>query len=177
MDIKVLIPAIDMEATYKTVKQLKFRAGIEAQYFILPGNIPFIEKVNAFVRQFPADYYVYTATDAFAGRNWLKIAYEELEATGKSVFAFNDGKWGGRLAAFGMVRASYMSPFFFDGYKDHYADVELTLRANIEGVLACNLEAILMEVDYDKDTKSVNQADRDLFMKRQEEIYNVKEWY
>ena len=60
-------------------------------------------------------YVVYTAEDAFPGMNWLKFAHEELETTGKSLLAFNDGKWFGRLAAFGMVRSAWAKTNYASG--------------------------------------------------------------
>jgi hypothetical protein len=108
---------------------------------------------------------VYTAEDAFPGMNWLKFAYEALETTGKSLLAFNDGKWFGRLAAFGMVRSAWAKTnyasgnLFFEGYKSHYADNELTDKANTAQQLCFTPNALLIEVDYQKGRRWTSNAD------------------
>jgi hypothetical protein len=119
-------------------------------------------------------YVVYTAEDAFPGMNWLKIAYEER--SGKGLLAFNDGKWFGKLAAFGMARSdwareNYSSRAFFFGYKSHYADNEISIIASRSKNLVFNPNSLLIEIDYNKATQwSSNQEDRKLFNKRRLEL-------
>jgi len=177
-EIAVLMPSIWKEEGRGEVvcQQLMKRAGINADYFVLYGEKDkddpgFIKKVNDFVNNTDYKYYVYTAYDAFAGRNWLKIAYNALEESGKGLFAFNDGKWYGRMAAFGMVRKEwasklYGSGIFFDGYHSHYADVEISGIARKTDQLAIDLRSLLVEVDPDKDTKGTNLEDKKLFAER-----------
>jgi hypothetical protein len=176
--IAVLMPCIDRPLGTKVIKQLADNAGIEADYFLLMDDERkgFTAKINEFVMNAPKqyDFYVYTAQDAFGGKNWLKEGLSELERTGKGLLAFNDNKWGGRLAAFGMVRASWKKPFFESCYHTHYADTELSVAATLDNQLCYNPKAIMFEVDYDKKTKSVNLEDKKLFQKRQQEIYGVK---
>ena len=176
--IAVLMPCTDRELGTKVMQQLAANAGLEADYHLLMDDERkgFIFKVNEFVNLFPTkyDFYIYTAQDAFGGKNWLKEAYSTMKVTGKGVLAFNDNKWGGKLAAFGMVRASYKAPFFYEGYHSHYADTELSVAATLENQLCYNPKAIMFEVDYDKKTKSVNKQDKELFKKRQKKYYGVE---
>lgn len=175
--IAVLMPCIDRELGTKVMQQLADNAGLEADYHLLMDDERkgFIYKINEFVTLYPKEYdfYIYTAQDAFGGKNWLLEAYTTMRDTGKGVLAFNDNKWGGRLAAFGMVRASYKKPFFESCYHTHYADTELSVAATVDGQLCYNPKAIMFEVDYDKKKKSVNKRDKELFKKRQKKYYGV----
>lgn len=171
------MPCTDRNLGTKVMQQLSENAGLEADYHLLMDDDRkgYVYKVNEFVTLYPQEYdfYIYTAQDAFGGKNWLKEAYTTLRDTGKGVLAFNDNKWGGKLAAFGMVRASYKKPFFFSGYHSHYADTELSVAATVDNQLCYNPKAIMFEVDYDKKIKSVNKRDKELFKKRQKKYYGV----
>jgi hypothetical protein len=176
--IAVLMPCTDRTLGTKVMQQLSENAGLEADYHLLMDDEKkgFIYKVNEFVTLFPEEYdfYIYTAQDAFGGKNWLKEAYTTMRDTGKGVLAFNDNKWNGKLAAFGMVRASYKKPFFYEGYHSHYADTELSVAATVDNQLCYNPKAIMFEVDYDKKTKQLNKQDKALFKKRQKKYYGVE---
>lgn len=175
--IAVLMPCIDRELGTKVMQQLADNAGLEADYHLLMDDERkgFTYKINEFVTLYPKEYdfYIYTAQDAFGGKNWLLEAYTTMRDTGKGVLAFNDNKWNGKLAAFGMVRASYKKPFFESCYHTHYADTELSVAATVDGQLCYNPKAIMFEVDYDKKKKSVNKRDKELFKKRQKKYYGV----
>ena len=167
--IAVIMPSIDREKAQKSMVQLRERSGMsddEVDYMIIMDNKRqgFVSAVNDFVLKTDYKYYVYTAQDAFGGKDWLKIAFDKLEETGKGLFAFNDGKWAGELAAFGMVRAAWKKPFFYSGYKSHYADTELTIQAEKENQLTTDLKSLLIEVDYNK--HGVNLDDKKLFQER-----------
>lgn len=131
----------------------------------------FIRVANAAFAAVESNFFGYVAQDAFAGRDWLSIAIDEMMRTGKSLFAFNDGKWQGRLASFGMVRNSwaaslYQGDLFHRGYHSHYADTELSAIAAATGELCTNPYSLLVEVDYEKESKGVNAADRRLYLQR-----------
>ena len=114
----------------------------------------------------------YMAQDAFAGRNWLALALQKMQSqTGAALLGFNDGKWQGQLASFGLarrdwIRKVYTDAFFFQGYHSHFADAELTLVARQQGVYAYEPQSVLVEVDWQKDQAAVNDADRRLFATR-----------
>jgi hypothetical protein len=115
---------------------------------------------------------VYCAEDAFAGRYWLRYALQALaQHSGAGLLAFNDGKWFGQLAAFGLVRRRWLDPLyggalFHPGYSQHYGDTELTLIARQQQALAYHPHALLIEVDHAKDGRRVNPLDHALFQRR-----------
>jgi len=171
--IAVLMPSLDTKKAQKVVKQLKSRASYQnVEYLILNDDerVGFVTKINEFSYKFQNDYdyFVYVAEDAYAGRGWLNIALLSLEATKKDLFIFNDGKWNGRLASFGMVSQKLIKSqdgyIFYKGYKSHYADTELTLKMMEQSNFSYSPEALLIEVDYNK--HGVNLADKKLFNRR-----------
>ncbi|MCC7006154.1 MAG: hypothetical protein IT497_05865 [Ottowia sp.] len=131
----------------------------------------FVNIVNRVFQQSESDWFCYVAQDALAGRRWLAIALHALEKKIGGLLSFNDGKWYGQLAAFGLARRSwvrkhYAGDFFHSGYRRHYADVELTLLALQEKCLVYNPDAVLVEVDWEKDIASVDAHDRAQFLQR-----------
>lgn len=118
------------------------------------------------------EYFIYCAEDAFAGRYWLRFALQAMSAQPNAgLLAFNDGKWFGQLAAFGMARRGWLhtvygGSLFHPGYARHYGDTELTLIARQQQVLAYHPHALLVEVDHGKDGRSVDASDRTLFRQR-----------
>jgi hypothetical protein len=183
-EIGVFMPAINAEKAKQTAEILKARAGIACNLVIAIDveRKGFIATVNQLFRQSNYKYVVYTAEDAFPGMNWLKIAHDELERTNKGLLAFNDGKWFGRLAAFGMARSSWLKEVYPNGdllwseYHSHYADNELTMLAVSRKMYAYNRDALLVEVDHKKGRSwSSNQEDRKLFSLRKEMLNQVNE--
>ena len=127
---------------------------------------------NTAIRQTRGAFVIYCAEDAFAGRYWLRFALEALQQKpGAGLLAFNDGKWFGQLAAFGLVRRSWLMPLyggalFHPGYAQHYGDTELTLVARQQNALAYHPHSLLVEADHGKDGKPVNPRDKALFEAR-----------
>lgn len=173
-DTLVIIPSTDKKKAEQAAATLGEKAGIGCDIDVVMDKDKqgFVSIVNRKVESNPDyAYYVYVAQDAFPGRDWLKRGIETLEKEDKGVLAFNDGKWDGQLASFGLVSRRYIETygyqkkyFFYPKYHSHYADTELTEHAKIYDELAYNPEATLIEVDHDK--HGVNQQDRMLFMKR-----------
>lgn len=122
-EIGVFMPSINIESAKKTAQILKDRAGIPCSIIVAidKERKGFIASVNSLFRDSNYKYVVYTAEDAFPGIGWLKVAHETLEKTGKGLLAFNDGKWFGKLASFGMVRTNWVRSWdasgnlFFEG--------------------------------------------------------------
>lgn len=171
--IAVIIPSIDVEKAQKTVEQLKKRAEFPAEYYIIEDKerTGYIQTINNAIKNIDADFYVYTAEDAYAGIGWLKIAYECIERLNGGLFAFNDGKNMGTLATFGMVRKDWLETIyeyegnlFYKGYKSHYGDTELSIVARQQKKLVTAMESVLMEVDYNK--HGVNVDDKKLYNER-----------
>lgn len=132
----------------------------------------FVATVNQAFKVTQSPWLGYMAQDAFAGRNWLALALQKLQSQkGAALLGFNDGKWQGQLASFGLARRDWISKvytdaFFFQGYHSHFADAELTLVARQQGVYAYEPQSVLVEVDWQKDQAPVNDADRRLFATR-----------
>jgi hypothetical protein len=128
---------------------------------------------NCAISLIRSPYFIYCAEDAFAGRYWLRYALQAMQQPGAGLLAFNDGKWFGQLAAFGLVRRTWLAPIyggalFHPDYAQHYGDTELTLIARQQQALVYHPHALLIEVDYAKDRRPVNAADHHLFQKRSE---------
>lgn len=135
--------------------------------------------MNAVFRRSNAPHVAYVAQDAFSGRDWLKAGVETIARNDGGLLAFNDGKWGGALAAFGMVArdwalSNYDGDLFHPSYRRHYADVELTLIAMQQRRLRYSPDALLIEVDWDKDGRSVNIDDRVNFHRRNQTAFDRK---
>jgi len=130
----------------------------------------FIHMTNLIFRATKSPWFVYSAQDVMAGRDWLSLALSAM-GSAHELLGFNDGKWAGALASFGLVRRSwaqknYSGDLFYPKYAQHYADCELTLLAMQEQVYAYEPNSVLMEVDWDKDRMSTNAVDRALFLAR-----------
>lgn len=177
INIAVICPTIDEEKAQKTLNQLKFTSGIEANFYSVVDmdRTGFITTLNTALKNIDANYYVYVAEDAYGGKDWLKIAYETMEKENSSLLAFNDGKWFGKLASFGMISQKFarengylLNPV----YKSHYADTELTLIAMNNNSFSYNPESILIEVDYKK--HGVNLDDKKTFFERKKSMFDKK---
>lgn len=178
----MVMPLTDRMAARKALDLAAQRVGAVSEEVLLLGvhddlrrglvavhNQVFAQTPNA------CEWYGYWAQDAFAGRRWLEVALGKLQSTQSQsqsqLLGFNDGKWLGQIAAFGLakrawVKGLYSGAFFFPGYWSHFADCELTLIAKEQGVYAYDPNALLVEVDHDKDVKPVNSEDRSLFRAR-----------
>lgn len=171
--VGVILPSIDTQKAMATARMLIKRAGMKATVFVVEDSARqgFIKTLNAAAARLEAKYIVYAAEDTFPGIDWLKSAHEKLERSGKGLLGFNDGKWKGRIAAFGMVRtewvrALYAGAILFPGYKAHKADNELTLIARATDQYVYDANIVLMEVDPKKPFKEQPSDDKTLFHAR-----------
>jgi len=169
----VIMPFTQAEPARRAAAQLAARAGTGGLLLALQDDQSrgFIACANQAFRASAHPLVAYVAQDAFAGRNWLSRGVQAIGQGGAALLAFNDGKWSGQLAAFGLVRREWASllyggDLFYPGYEAHFADVELTLLALAERRLAYDPNAVLVEVDNDKDKRSVNPHDRRVFAAR-----------
>jgi glycosyltransferase involved in cell wall biosynthesis len=185
--VAVVMPSIDIPKARETARLLAKRAGMSTRIFIVEDTIRqgFIKTLNQIAARLNTRYVVYLAEDAFPGVNWLNLAYEKLERSGKGLLGFNDGKWHGRIASFGIVRKDwvkdiYGGDIFFSGYKSHRADNELTAIARATNQFIYLPDAVLMEIDIKKIFRSAeNEAsnfhneDKRLFIRRYNESFSM----
>jgi len=130
------------------------------------------EIFEAYKDQF--DWFVYSASDYFPGKNFIAHALLTAKCTGKKFIAFNDGKWDGDSATVGMIHKDLVpdlydtNTLFHTGYKQHYGDTDLSVRGKLLVEYAYSPMALLVEVDYNKDLNAlrVNLNDKALFDKR-----------
>lgn len=180
-----VLPYVDKVSTEKTVTILLERSGVVDFDIICVHDSQrdgFVKIANAVYEKTQSDYFGYVASDAFPGRQWLAIGQSALERENRSFLAFNDGKWFGRCAGFGLARRKWINSIyddntvFFHGYKSHYADTELTILASLCGQLAYDPNAILIEVDFDKDKKISDLGDRSLYLQRLADLKKLNGW-
>jgi len=176
----VALPFTDAELARRAASLMSLRAdspGVILAISDVYGD-GFIQLVNLAFKKTKSAYFAYVAQDAFAGRQWLKLGLTAL-GDSKNFLGFNDGKWAGALAGFGLARRSwalqnYQGDFFYPQYKRHYADAELTLIALQNEVYSYDPNSVLVEVDWEKDGSSVAQEDRDLFNERKKDRFDGK---
>jgi len=179
--IILVMPYIDYNQAVNASKILNKRTKIDAYLICVEdiNRVGFIHIVNHLFKNTKSDYFGYLAQDIFPGRNWLDIAMENFKDDSCGLFSFNDGKWGGLLASYGLVKRdwaikNYDGFLFYNQYKQHYADVELTLLAMSDKKYCYNANAVLLEIDPEKDNKKVNIDDKILFNKRKIDGFNGK---
>ena len=169
----VIMPYIDRTAAERSARQLAARAGVGGLLLAIQDcdRQGFISIINQAYRRTQSASVAYVAQDAFAGRHWLKLALDALRKSGKGLHGFNDGKWMGALAGFGLATrtwadANYGGDLFHPAYQRHYADVELTVLALGDQQYCYDPNAVLMEVDWDKEHAAVDPGDRALYRRR-----------
>jgi len=144
----------------KAKKIHEIRAGMDCKVYAIEDTNQegWVQVMNKAFRELDFTHFVYSCDDYFPGRDYLKIAWNHMEKTGKRLVAFNDGKWHGHLATAGLVERRFVESIYKDGlfyteYKMSYGDTELTDWAiHLDQYTYCP-DAVLMEVDYEKETK------------------------
>lgn len=177
----VVMPFTEPVQAQRAAQLMAQRAGIDGLILGVydADRKGYISIVNQVFQQSNSEWFCYVAQDAFAGRHWLALALHALKQKNGKLLAFNDGKWHGQLAAFGIaqrrwVEQQYGHHFFFSEYQQHYADTELTLIALQQQCLVYSPDSILIEVDWYKERSSVNREDRALFFSRAAHAFNGK---
>ena len=169
----VVLPVIDLEMGKKAAALAASRGNAEGVVLVVldSARLGLVHIHNQIFKHTTSAFYAYLAQDAFVGRDWLSLGLASIDQKGAGLLAFNDGKWQGQLASFGLVRREWASQLyegslFFEGYKSHYADTELTLIARDQGRYAYDPNAVAMEVDWNKDKASTHPDDQSLFRHR-----------
>lgn len=169
----VVMPSTDETMAKRAMQLAAQRANAPGLLLVVMDSerMGLVQVHNLVFKHSHSPWYGFLAQDAFAGRQWLALALAALEKTNASLLGFNDGKWQGQMASFGLanrawVNGLYGGDFFFAGYQSHYADVELTLIAREQQRYAYEPNAVVMEVDWHKDQAGVNARDKSLFQAR-----------
>jgi len=169
-----VMPSTNVHQASQAAQLMSSRAGVDdALLLCVIDDLQegFIDIANRVFKATSSTYFGYVAQDAYPGRQWLTTGLQTLGQKNKGLLGFNDGKWGGALAAFGLGRRAWLSQnyegdIFYPGYTQHYADTELTVLAMGNAQYCYNPQAVLVEVDWRKDSKSVNPLDQFLFSQR-----------
>lgn len=170
----IIMPCTDTAQASQAAQLMCQRAGVTDAVLVAvldDAREGFVALANRAFRLTDSAYFGYVAQDAFAGRQWLRLALQTLAQQNKGLLGFNDGKWGGLLAAFGLGRRDWLAKnydgnLFFDGYQQHYADTELTVLALGNAQYCYNAQSVLVELDWEKDKKPVNPSDKQRFAAR-----------
>jgi len=169
----MVMPFIDVALAQQAAEFASLRSNSEGMLLAIHDvqQHGFITTVNRAFRATDSPWFGYMAQDAFAGRSWMALALEAMQNEQAGLLGFNDGKWQGKLASFGLAErewalSNYKGDFFYAGYKSHYADTELTLIAQQQGRYFYQPNSVLVEVDWDKETATVNQEDRKIYHAR-----------
>ena len=178
----VLLPWLDSSMAQTALQTMAWRAGAPAVYLALHDDTGMgpVALLNAALARVDCEMVAYTAQDAFPGRYWLRNALACLHSQpNKGLLAFNDGKWFGQLAAFGLVRRAWLrgvygGDLFFSGYRHHYGDTELTVVALQQEALAYDPHCVLIEVDHGKDQRTVDVHDRHLYLRRAAQGFDAR---
>lgn len=160
----------------KAAKIHHSRAGMPCKVFFVEDKFKdyWVAIQNRMFRKLDCDYYVYSCDDYFPGKGYLKMAYDVACKYQKGMVAFNDGKWNGIIGTAALVSrkfiediAIYNGNLFHEGYKMSYGDPELTeIAMEREEYIYCP-DAVLMEIDYEKESKPhTNEEDRATYKKR-----------
>jgi len=177
----IVMPFTDAGAANRAAQLMARRAAVAGNILCIHDvhRVGFIKVANTAFRRSVAPQFGYVAQDAFAGRRWLALALDALAEKNGGLLAFNDGKWAGVLAAFGLAsrewaQGNYDGDFFCPEYTSHYADVELTLIAMQQRKFRFEPLSLLVEVDWDKDSHQVDGSDRLLYYQRGQTAFDGK---
>ncbi len=169
----MVMPFIDEGQALRAANLAASRAGVASLLLAVhdEGRQGFIATVNQAFAATRSPWFGYMAQDAFAGRDWLALAVQAMRAKQAGLLGFNDGKWQGQLAAFGLAERAwaqtvYGGTFFHAAYLSHFADTELTLIAREQGRYVYEPHSVLVEVDWEKERAPVNPGDRALYASR-----------
>ena len=167
-EVLLVMPCTNLPMAQRAATQMAQRAGADGQLLLVQDTQGwgFIRVVNHVFKNTLGRYFGYVAQDAYAGRQWLALALDALQRPGKSLLGFNDGKWHGAFAGFGLAERQWASQnypgadFFQSGYSRHFADVEISILAISQGRYVHDPRSLLVEVDWDKDSAPVDAQDR-----------------
>jgi len=177
--VVVVLPFIDKELAVKTADILKRRALSEGLLVLVEDDvrIGFIQVANMIFSRSNSIYFGYLAQDAYPGEGWLRCGINILNKSKAALLAFNDGRFYGNIAVFGLVRRTWVQSIyrkflFYPGYVSHFGDTELSVLALSSQKLVFNPNCLLIEVDYEKHLHGNNPKDDALYRERARTGFN-----
>ncbi len=172
-EVICVLPYLDHALAQRLEEVLRVRANQPGRLVLVEDDarLGFMMVANLVYSWTRSPFFAYLAQDAFPGEGWLGSAVTTLRQTQAGLLAFNDGRFHGTLAVFGMVRRDWLKTIyprflFHPGYTSHFGDTELTAIASLRNMLFFNPAALLVEVDFEKHKKGYNEADAELYRKR-----------
>ncbi|EPR37049.1 hypothetical protein dsx2_0992 [Desulfovibrio sp. X2] len=173
-DAVFVLPFIDGELAHRLADVLVRRALHSGLLVLVEDDerLGFMKVANFVCSRSSSRYFGYLAQDAFPSDGWLRAALATMDSTGGSLLAFNDGRFHGTLAVFGMARRTWLEGLyhkflFFPGYQSHFGDTELSAIAIHQDSLVYNPGCVMLEVDYEKHRKGNNPDDEALYRTRE----------
>jgi len=159
----------EYELACKTKRIMEIRAKVPCEVVIQEDvdRIGWVAMHNKMVQELDFDWYLYSCADYFPCRGYLKIALDAAKEHNKKFIGLNDGKWNGNNATVGLIHKSLIPKLystrtlFLPQYKFHGADPDITNRAKRLGEFLYVPEAVLMEIDYEKDFKNSSRLNPD----------------
>jgi hypothetical protein len=178
----MVLPYTDADMAQRAGQHAAQRAGAKGLVLAVHDTERqgFVATVNQAFAATRSPWLGYMAQDAFAGRDWMALALQALHRQRGVFLGFNDGKWQGALASFGLASRAWAAtnyaneaatgaeqgPFFHPSYQRHYADAELTVLAMQVKGYVYEPNSVLVEVDWVKEAQTVDSADRALYRQR-----------
>lgn len=169
----LVLPYIDQAQVERLEPVLRRRALCDGLLVLVNDTkrIGFMAVANLIFSKSSSRFFGYLAQDAFPSDGWLKCGVGTLDQSGAWLLAFNDGRFFGNLAVFGLLQRAwaqrlYHKCVFFPGYASHFGDTELSAIAMEHQKLIFNPACVLCEVDYEKHARKNNPADEQLYRQR-----------
>jgi hypothetical protein len=169
----IVLPAVDIILAKRVSEIMKMRTKQKGLLLVVDDDLRlgFIMVANLVYIKTSSRYFCYIAQDAYPGEFWLDYALETIKKTNSGLLAFNDGRFFGKVAVFGLVDRQWVNTIykkfvFYPKYKSHFADTELSVISSQTSKLVFNPNAILVEVDYEKNLHGNNQDDENLYIER-----------
>ncbi len=172
-EVVLVLPFIDRDLAIQAEEILRLRASYPGLLVLVEDDarLGFIRVANFVYSRTSSPFFGYLAQDAYPGMYWLEQGMKAIMGSRAGLLAFNEGRFFGTVAAFGLVRRSWVASLyrhvlFYPGYRSHCADTELTAIAYARDQLVFNPQALLIEVDYRKHSKPNNPEDERLYKER-----------
>lgn len=172
-EVIIVLPMTDVALAKKASEIMRKRTRQNGLLILVEDDLRlgFIMVANLVYARTESRYFGYAAQDAFAGEFWLDYALETIKKSNCGLLAFNDGRFFGKIAVFGLAdrlwtERVYGRFIFHHQYKSHFADTELSIIAAQTSNLVFNPNSLLMEVDYEKHLHTNNEDDHILYIER-----------